>query len=158
MKKRKLHLFILLLICSGVLFTDAQNPKEVSSTETDLVYKNPAASIEDRVEDLLSRITLEEKAAQLNAAALRKSAAVEEGVEPIEKTIEEQVKNGIAFVENTFDQRLLDQSVKLVNELQKHLLENTRLGIPAIIGTECLHGHAGRNSTVFPTPLAMARS
>ncbi len=159
MKNKKLHLF--LIICSGLLFTsvgNAEELKDASSTEANVVYKNPEASIEARVEDLLSRMTLEEKAAQLNSASLRKSAAVEEGVEPIDKSIEEQVKNGIGFVENTFDKRLPEQSVKLVNEMQKHLLEDTRLGIPAIIGTECLHGHAGRNSTVFPTPLAMASS
>ncbi|WP_282035763.1 glycoside hydrolase family 3 N-terminal domain-containing protein [Saccharicrinis aurantiacus] len=161
MKSNKLHLNLFLIICGSLLFSSAKVFNETtsdSSVQASMVYKNPKVSIEERVEDLLSRMTLEEKAAQLNAASLRKSAALEEGVEPIEKTIEEQVKNGIGFVENTFDQRLPEQSVKLVNELQKHLLENTRLGIPAIIGTECLHGHAGRNSTVFPTPLAMASS
>lgn len=159
MKNRKLHL--LLIICGGLLLTSAKmanKPANDSSVDASMIYMNPEASIDARVEDLLSRMTLEEKAAQLNAASLRKSAAVEEGVEPIEKSIEEQVKHGIGFVENTFDQRLPEQSVKLVNEMQKYLLEETRLGIPAIIGTECLHGHAGRNSTVFPTPLAMASS
>ncbi|KJF43539.1 hypothetical protein LH29_15145 [Draconibacterium sediminis] len=128
-----------------------------SSSEQE-IYKNPEASIEDRIDDLLSKMTLEEKAMQLNAATIRKSAAVEEGVEPIEKSIEDQIKNGIGFIENTFDERRPEQSVAMVNSLQKYLKEETRLGIPAIIGTECLHGHAGRNSTVFPTPLAMASS
>lgn len=135
-----------------------QNRNESASGNAEAIYQNPNASIEERVEDLLSKMTLEEKAMQLNAASIRKSAAVEEGVEPIEASIEEQIKNGIGFIENTFDQRLPEQSVAMVNSLQKYLKEKTRLGIPAIIGTECLHGHAGRNSTVFPTPLAMASS
>jgi len=50
------------------------------------VYLNPNASIDDRIDDLLSKMTLEEKAMQLNAASLRKTAAVEERVEPIEKS------------------------------------------------------------------------
>ncbi len=135
-----------------------QRSDHSSSKEEPSTYKNPNASIDARVADLLSKMTLEEKVMQLNAASIRKSAAVEEGVEPIEKSIEEQIKNGIGFIENTFDQRLPEQSVAMVNSLQKYLKEKTRLGIPAIIGTECLHGHAGRNSTVFPTPLAMASS
>ena len=161
MKNKQLRWFLFLVVCSGVILSSAKNYQALSNdpeTKDTPIYKNPKASIEARVNDLLSRMTLEEKAAQLNSASLRKSAAVEEGVEPVEKSIEDQVKNGIGFVENTFDQRLPEQSVALVNELQKYLKEKTRLGIPAIIGTECLHGHAGRNSTVFPTPLAMASS
>lgn len=151
----------LIILLAIILFGCQQNnnsSNEASSTKGEAVYLNPNASIDDRIEDLLSKMTLEEKAMQLNAASIRKSAAVEEGVEPIEKSIEEQIKNGIGFIENTFDQRKPEQSVAMVNSLQKYLKEETRLGIPAIIGTECLHGHAGRNSTVFPTPLAMASS
>ena len=161
MINKQLRRFLFLVLCSGVVFTSAKNFVTTGDDKEIIInpiYKNPKEKIEARVNDLLSRMTLEEKVAQLNAASLRKSAGVEEGVEPIEKSIEEQIKNGIGFVENTFDQRLPEQSVKLVNELQKYLKEKTRLGIPAIIGTECLHGHAGRNSTVFPTPLAMASS
>ncbi|WP_372772734.1 glycoside hydrolase family 3 N-terminal domain-containing protein [Mangrovibacterium sp.] len=147
------------IILAVLLFVACQQKRTDGVSENaEATYQNPNASIDDRVDDLLSKMTLEEKAMQLNAASIRKSAAVEEGVEPIEKSIEEQIKNGIGFIENTFDQRLPEQSVAMVNSLQKYLKENTRLGIPAIIGTECLHGHAGRNSTVFPTPLAMASS
>ena len=124
MKNKQLHRFIFLIICSGLLFTSAKNNVKLnggSSTQANPIYKNAEASIEDRVNDLLSRMTLEEKAAQLNAASLRKSAAVEEGVEPMDKSIEEQIKNGIGFVENTFDQRFPEQSVDLVNNLQKYI-------------------------------------
>lgn len=155
----KFSYFLLLLFFCNTLLTSCENNSgsDESSSEQE-IYKNPEASIEDRIDDLLSKMTLEEKAMQLNAATIRKSAAVEEGVEPIEKSIEDQIKNGIGFIENTFDERRPEQSVAMVNSLQKYLKEETRLGIPAIIGTECLHGHAGRNSTVFPTPLAMASS
>lgn len=158
---RKFLLLVFLFIACGIIFLSAKISVKPESASLDIefpIYKNAEVNIESRVNDLLARMTLEEKVAQLNAATLRKSASVEEGVEPLEKSIEEQVKHGIGFVENTFDQRLPDQSVTLVNGLQKYLKEKTRLGIPAIIGTECLHGHAGRNSTVFPAPLAMACS
>ncbi len=161
MKNKFLYIFTLLAVCGILLLSSGINYH--SSDDKNLkqdqpIYKNPNASIEDRVNDLLSKMTLQEKAQQLNSASIRKSAATEEGVEPIESSIEEQIKHGIGFIENTFDQRMPDKSVEMVNSLQQYLKEKTRLGIPAIIGTECLHGHAGRNSTVFPTPLAMASS
>lgn len=161
MNDKYLYSFLLLLCCSFVMFSCGNNSSGLNDNslqKEQAIYLNPEASIDERIDDLLSKMTLEEKAMQLNAATIRKSAAVEEGVEPIEKSIEEQIKNGIGFIENTFDQRRPEQSVAVVNSLQKFLKENTRLGIPAIIGTECLHGHAGHNSTVFPTPLAMASS
>jgi len=148
--------FLLFVACQQKQIARVSGKIEAISTEA--IYKNPNASIEDRIDDLLSKMTLNEKTMQLNATSIRKTAAIEEGVEPIETSIEDQIKNGIGFIENTFDQRLPEQSVAMVNRLQKYLKENTRLGIPAIIGTECLHGHAGRNSTVFPTPLSMACS
>lgn len=161
MKNKCLSFFLILSINSTLFLSCGTNLNGVqveSSNKKQPTYKNPEASIDDRIADLLSRMTLEEKAMQLNAASIRKSAAVEEGVEPIEKSIEEQIKNGIGFIENTFDKRKPERSVEMVNSLQKYLKDKTRLGIPAIIGTECLHGHAGRNSTVFPSPLAMSSS
>ena len=161
MKKKYFYYLLVASICSIVLIGSKKNEIDFENQyakEKYSIYKNPKESIENRVDDLLSKMTLEEKTMQLNATTIRKSAAIEEGVELIEKSIEEQIKNGIGFIENTFDQRLPEKSVEMVNSLQKYLKEKTRLGIPAIIGTECLHGHAGRNSTVFPTPLAMASS
>lgn len=161
MKNKYLYSFIVLSFFGILLLSSGKNHNSFDDKlpkKDQAIYKNPNASIDDRVNDLLSKMTLEEKTMQLNAASIRKSAATEEGVEPIESSIEEQIKHGIGFIENTFDQRMPDKSVEMVNSLQQYLKEKTRLGIPAIIGTECLHGHAGRNSTVFPTPLAMASS
>ncbi|TVZ14923.1 glycoside hydrolase family 3 N-terminal domain-containing protein [Maribacter sp. MAR_2009_72] len=121
-------------------------------------YMNSNLPVEDRVEDLLSRMTVKEKVAQLNSVSLRISAQLEEGFSTESQTIHEQLANGIGMVENTLDHNLPAESVAAVNRIQKYLKEETRLGIPAIVGSEALHGHAGKNSTVFPTPLAMACS
>jgi beta-glucosidase len=161
MKNKNYNILLLLAICGIFIIScgvNSQISNDKNPQNNESTYKNPNASIEDRVNDLLSKMTLQEKAQQLNSASIRKTAATEEGVEPIESSIEEQIKNGIGFIENTFDQRTPDKSVEMVNSLQQFLKDKTRLGIPAIIGTECLHGHAGRNSTFFPTPLAMASS
>ena len=123
-----------------------------------LPYQDPQNSIEERVEDLIGRMTLEEKVAQVCAMSLRDSVASEEGTSGKVKAVREGIKNGIGQIENTFDPRTAKQAVIDVNALQRYLMEETRLGIPALVGSECLHGHAGHNSTVIPVPLALASS
>jgi beta-glucosidase len=121
-------------------------------------YRDASVAIADRVADLLARMTLEEKVAQLTSISLRPSTATEEGLAAAGHNARESIQLGIGQIENTFDPRDPRTSVELVNSLQRQLTETTRLGIPALIGSECLHGHAGYNSTVFPVPLAMASS
>ncbi len=123
-----------------------------------LVYLDASAPVSDRVNDLLERMTLEEKVAQVCAVSLRDSTAEEEGLAGKVKAVHEGITNGIGQIENTFDPRGPRESVEEVNDLQKFLNEKTRLKIPALIGSECAHGHAGYNSTVLPVPLAMASS
>ena len=121
-------------------------------------YLDASASLEERLDDLLPRMTLVEKVAQLTSASLRVSAATEEGLAEVGAAVRDSIKHGIGQIENTFDFRTPRASVEEVNSIQKLLRETTRLKIPALIGGECAHGHAGYNSTNFPVPLAMASS
>ena len=116
------------------------------------IYENPKANIEDRVEDLLKRMTLEEKIAQMEAVS--KIQIDEKGNLPEEKTNE--IKNGIGQLSRSGEDLLPAQTVELINKLQKFLIEETRLGIPAIIHEECLHGVMMANATVYPQAIAMA--
>jgi len=122
------------------------------------LFKDPHAPIDERVKDLLSGMTLEEKVAQVCALSLRDSTAEEEGLAGIVKAVRSGLRHGIGQIENTFDPRSPVESVREVNELQRLLQQETRWGIPALIGSECAHGHAAHNSTVLPVPLAMASS
>lgn len=121
-------------------------------------YQDPLLTISDRVADLTARMTLEEKVAQVCALSLRDSTAAEEGLAGIVKAVSEGLAHGIGQIENTFDPRSPRESVREINKLQRQLREETRLGIPALVGSECAHGHAAHNSTVLPVPLAMASS
>ena len=81
MKNKYLYIFLLLSFCSTILIGCGNSSDDSLSNKDQAIYLNPNASIDARIDDLLSKMTLEEKAMQLNAASIRKSAAVEEGVE-----------------------------------------------------------------------------
>jgi beta-glucosidase len=114
-------------------------------------YKNPALPVEQRVEDLLGRMTRAEKIAQLAQTF-------------VSDDVREQVKARIR--RHGLGSRILAHSnlagnvtervaeVEDLNDLQRVAVEETRLGIPLLHGRDVIHGHR----TVFPIPLAMAAS
>lgn len=106
-------------------------------------YKNPDASIDDRVADLLRRMTLEEKIMQLNQYTAGRNDNINnigETVAKIPATIGSLIYFG-------------DDAV-LRNAIQKHAVEDSRLGIPVLFGYDAIHGFR----TVVPIPLAQACS
>lgn len=121
-------------------------------------YWDANLPVEQRVEDLLSKMTLEEKVAQLYAQNIRNLTLAEEGIKVKTVALNQAISKGIGAIENTFDPLSPEESVRRTNRIQQFLRDSTRLKIPALIHSECLHGHAGYNSTVFPTPLALACS
>lgn len=125
-----------------------------------LPYKSKDLSIEVRISDLLSRMTLEEKVAQLDilrgadySSNVNKDniCAVDDDNEfDVEKIIENYKDIGTGFA---FDFYSIP---KVTNKLQKYFVEETRLGIPAIFIAEALHGVLGTRGTVFPVPLCLS--
>jgi len=125
-------------------------------------YKNPRLSVEKRVNDLLARMTLEEKIAQLTclwANRPQKNAqtdfATDRGDFSPEKAAQ-VMKYGIGQIARQREQKGPRDGAVFANAVQKWLIENTRLGIPAILHDEILHGHMARGSTSFPQPIALA--
>ncbi|MBQ1862464.1 MAG: glycoside hydrolase family 3 C-terminal domain-containing protein [Clostridia bacterium] len=125
-------------------------------------YKNPALPIKERVEDLISRMTPEEKAAQTDmmpgvAFATKPSKIHNCSVEPdteyyIDKIEEEFGHTGVGFVHDNY------AIPSTMNRVQKYFIENTRLGIPVIFTGEALHGIGGTRGTVFPSPIGLGAS
>jgi beta-glucosidase len=125
-------------------------------------YRNPALSAEKRAKDLLSRMTLEEKAAQMVCLWRRKPETLvdEAGRFDLAKASSAfRDKHGLGQVARPSDSGKglnARQMAELCNAIQKFFLENSRLGIPVIFHEECLHGHAAIDGTSFPQPIALA--
>jgi beta-glucosidase len=126
------------------------------------VYRQSGAVVGDRVEDLLRRMTLREKVAQMDMIRGVELAtkvhpahfcAVDETSDfhwdKVERAIGE---NSMGFVHDVY-------SVPAVlNKLQRYFVQNTRLGIPCIFTGEALHGLSYPGATIFPMPINLGAS
>lgn len=125
-------------------------------------YKNPALPPERRVKDLLSRMTLEEKAAQMMCVWQEKANTLldAEGNFDLAKAKKAFKKgHGLGQVGRPNEEgkgKDARGAAELSNQIQKFFLENTRLGIPVMFHEEALHGHVAKGSTSFPQPIALA--
>lgn len=100
-------------------------------------FEDPERPVNERVEDLLSQMTMEEKVAQLGSGI----SVPETGIGNLTSAV------------RPFPPR---QGAMRANELQVRAIETTRLGIPATIHEECLHGCLADFSTSFPQAIALA--
>ena len=107
------------------------------------LYKNASAPVEKRVNDLLSRMTLEEKIMQLNQYTLGRNT-VENNLREMAGAVPAEAGSVIYFSDDA----------NLRNMMQKRCMEETRLGIPMIFGHDVIHGYR----TIAPVPLAQAAS
>jgi len=112
-------------------------------------YKNPRLPIEQRVGDLLKRMTLEEKVNQLTWG--RRRALAEMGGADANR-LGERLRDLFSLDSHMSPHDAAD----LRNAVQKTLVETTRLGIPGIFQGEALHGYMANGSTSFPQALGLA--
>lgn len=126
-------------------------------------WADPACPRDDRVEALLAEMTLEEKLAQLGSAwpgVERVSGNVAPMQDVFARHTEFAVasKNGLGHLTRPFGTRPVDPAdgARRLASMQRELMDNTRLGIPAIAHEECLTGFTTYRATVFPTALAWA--
>ena len=129
-----------------------------------LPYQNPKLSVEKRTKDLLSRMTLEEKAAQMICIwrDRPKTMLDDDGnFDPKKAKAFFKKRNGLGQVARPSDAgkgKNARETAELTNVIQKFFLENSRLKIPVAFHEECLHGHWAIDSTHFPQPIALASS
>ncbi len=122
-------------------------------------YKDPHLSTDRRVEDLLPRMTVEEKIRQLDMYWGKEVAdmggpnadAHEASAWSKQKTAASLGNAGAGSVHD-----LYPLSAGITNSIQRYAIEKTRLGIPVLFIEEGLHGYSGLGSTSFPIPLQLS--
>ena len=124
-------------------------------------YRNATLPAAKRVKDLLSRMTLEEKAAQMMCVWQKKAETLvdaEGNFDLAKAKAAFKQRRGLGQVGRPSDAGKGKDArgmAELTNAIQKFFMENSRLGIPVIFHEECLHGHAGLGGTSFPQPIAL---
>ncbi|NMO94724.1 glycoside hydrolase family 3 N-terminal domain-containing protein [Paenibacillus lemnae] len=132
-----------------------------------MTYKDAGKTAAERAEHLLSLMTLEEKIGQMvqpfgwqtyenhngNIALTEdfKEKVKKGGVGSLYGTLRADPWTGVTL-ENGLSPK---EGAEAVNSIQKYVLENSRLGIPILIGEECSHGHMAIGGTVFPVPISL---
>ncbi|HEX2665625.1 MAG TPA: glycoside hydrolase family 3 N-terminal domain-containing protein [Candidatus Acidoferrum sp.] len=137
------------------LASASRNPKRFPA------YRNAKLPSARRVKDLLSRMSLEEKAAQMVCIWREKANTLvdEDGKFDYSKAKAAFVRgHGLGQVGPAMRVAAKNarEMAQLTNAIQKFFVEESRLGIPVILHEECLHGHAAVDGTSFPQPIALA--
>jgi beta-glucosidase len=149
--------------------------RAVSQAGTPL-YKQAGAPLDTRVEDLLGRMTIEEKIAQMECvwqqkagiqnadtsfSAEKAGAAYPHGMgmfaRPSDRQLGKDAAGAAGDAGNTAH-RGPRETAEYVNAVQKWALERTRLGIPVLMHEEALHGYVAREATSFPQAIGLASS
>ena len=131
-------------------------------------YKDPSLSIDIRLSDLLSRMTLEEKVGQLlcplgwemyeiHGSEVHPSGKFKQLIKERNAGMLWATYRADPWTKKTLANGLNpEMAAKAGNALQKYVMENTRLGIPMFLAEEAPHGHMAIGATVFPTGIGMA--
>ena len=152
------HLFVAALLL-GTGQAMAQQP----------LYKQANAPIEERIKDLMERMTVEEKVGQLCCPMGWEMYTKTGNKVEASELYKKQMGNGMPigsywavlradpWTQKTLENGLTPElAAEALNKLQKFAVEETRLGIPVLFAEETPHGHMAIGTTVFPTGLSMA--
>ncbi|KAK0664967.1 Beta-glucosidase BoGH3A [Lasiodiplodia hormozganensis] len=132
------------------------NAQNLTTNGTAPLYKNPSAPVEDRVQDLLSRMTLQEKVAQLIQGDITNFINATTGEFNASGLVwNMEWRAGQIWTGYPIPQQTIAEAGKIA---QDYLLHNTTLGIPALLQNEGIHGVSYFNSTIFNSPIAHACS
>jgi beta-glucosidase len=129
------------------------------------IYEDASKPVGERVKDLLDQMTLKEKVAQTQGIWIQKMQLFPEGKFDIEKA-KKMYPDGLGQFGRPNEGAFYrfsgglnaKETANLTNIIQKHFIENTRLGIPVIFHEESLMGQKAQDATIFPTVLGMSSS
>jgi beta-glucosidase len=125
-------------------------------------YKNANLPTADRVKDLLGRMTLEEKVAQIQChwETVAAGTITNDKADADYEKLAKFAPNGLGQLARPnelpgFKSRGPFGTATYANAVQKYFVEKTRLGIPIMFHEESLHGNQAKDATLFPTHLAL---
>lgn len=122
-------------------------------------YKDRSLPIDVRVKDLLSKMSLEEKVAQMRIFHANQGVELGEGGKLVlSDNAKDRLQFGIAGIKNPGEHISPLRAAQLNNQLQKFIIENNRWGIPALFVTESYNGVDAEGCTKFGRPITMAAS
>jgi beta-glucosidase len=141
-----------MVLCSFLPATVARG--QAGGTRPD--YRNPALPAVRRVEDLLSRMTLDEKVAQMLCLWNGKRQITDAQGRFDPSRAPSRFRVGIGRIERPSDGHGARAEAEFTNAIQRWVKDYTRLGIPVILHEEALHGLQGQEATSFPQAIALA--
>lgn len=165
--------FLLFLALSFLAALDGCRTEEASTTNTgsgqetpgaEALYKDATQPIPDRIEDLIGRMTTEEKVAQVTAVWKDKFRMDnDEDYSFNGDSARQVIPHGIGHITRPSELtgppatgRTAAEEVAYLNAIQRWLVEETRLGIPALAHEESLHGLAAKDATSWGQPISVA--
>ena len=128
-------------------------------------WRDPSRPVTERVADLLSRMTLAEKLAQLGSVWVEASG--DDGFAPMQHEfsaelppLDDLIQDGMGQLTRVFGTRPVPPAAGMLTlaGLQQRIMKASRFGIPAMAHEECLTGFAAWSATIFPTPLSWGAS
>ncbi|KQC31664.1 beta-1,3-glucosyltransferase [Flagellimonas eckloniae] len=129
------------------------------SNDENLGYKNPKLSVQERVDDLMGRMTLEEKFWQMfmipGDLSIGKDK-LKHGIFGFQISSKGKNDNAAEQIMDYGSTGSAEQMAQDINEIQRYFLEESRLGIPIIPFNEALHGLARDGATAYPQAIALA--
>ncbi len=155
--------------------TSGLAPGLASAAKDSLVYRDPRAPIDLRVRDLMARMTLDEKVAQLITLSTTKRQVMDDALRFDPARADTAYPNGIGQIARPSDRggaataantaaavtgrwRAPADTIAFVNAAQRWATTRTRLGIPILFHEEALHGFMAPEATSFPQAIALAGS
>jgi beta-glucosidase len=160
---------IVVAVAAGLIGADARSAQPEMP-----IYKDPHQPVAKRVDDLLARMTLDEKVAQLETIWEQKAKVQTPAGQFSPELASKNFPNGIGGFARPSDYRGVTrsngaagasgeavnrdarQTADYVNAAQHWAVEQTRLGIPILMHEESLHGYVARDATSFPQAIALA--
>jgi len=132
------------------------------SAQAEAPWRDPSRSLDERVEDLLDRMTLSERLAQLVSSWVNASESAS-GVAPLQNQFIDSTKewhrlieSGLGQITRPFGTAPVEpaEGVRWLTKLQADVVSANRFGVPAMAHEECLSGFTAWRATINPTPLA----